>query len=132
MKPTVSEEQARYIVETRRDQLKEGHVMSWPEFIAELRSIGTLSKPVSVPTIRKIVEGKYYPHLTDLDGNPYVWEKLPVAGRKGDKPSTQQELELLKSRVAMLEKLEASFDRLDYRFDQFERRLTSLENQNTK
>lgn len=102
MTPLITEDQARFIIEARRDQIREGEVQKWPEFIAEMRRDGTLTRAVSVPTIRKIVEGKYYPRLTDLEGNPYRWERLPTAGRSGGKPNPARELALLKTRVSQL------------------------------
>jgi len=126
MKPTISEAQARAIVKARRDQLRGSLPLPWARFIAGLHSAGILAEPVSVHTIRKIVEGKYYPHLTDFDGNPYVWEKLPVAGRSGERAGLAKRLDLLEARFARFEKLEAALNRLNYRFKDVEDRLDRI------
>jgi len=129
MTPIISELEARYIVEARRDQIRENRLTSWPDFVKELRLDGIITRDVSFQTIRKVVEGKYYPHLTDLDGVPYVWDKLPVAGRKGRQPNPAKEYERIVARLTLVERMGASVDKLDYRFNDFESRLSLVESQ---
>ncbi len=78
----ISEQQAREIVRLRLNEAKDNERLSPIRLFAEkLKDLGVTDRLYSVPTITNILNGKTFPELKDLEGNPILWTSVPSRQR---------------------------------------------------
>lgn len=102
MKPRMfPREIASQIVFARMNEaVSEDGLSTYAAFAQEMVNAGISSKAPSVPTIRAILGGTYYPDLTLPDGSPVDWSKVPVGATSGRRTTDKRGLA---ARMAVVE-----------------------------
>jgi hypothetical protein len=112
-----TEETARFAIDDRMRELEDPDVMchrTIPELAKLFWEIGYCPRVPSRTTMNNLLSGKMFPHLTDREGRPIDWSKIPAApvgtntgSSKGK--SLAQQVQLLTSRLDVVEQRLASF-----------------------
>jgi len=112
-----TEDAAREAVEFRLTEL-DGNPSGTYRTLSELAKLfhktGLCPRVPSRGTMINLLSGKMFPHLTDLEGRPIDWSKVPAApvGTKTGSikgKSLAQQMQLLTSRLDVVEQRLASF-----------------------